>query len=366
MRILIVGGTPSHRGGVEQFCDRAGQAMAEVGGHEIGRVFSHGAYLRPKSLPIFLRSIWELFRRRSGRWDCVWLQYVSFPDLVILSLCRLFGYKVLVTPHLGTNWTSQTNPVLRWCGFKMLSSAHGIGLIAATQAEELTLPPALPRFDLVTFLPREFAARPAREETDSRRLRLVHAGRLSVGKGSFLFIDVCGILHREGHDFEAQLLGPCDAETRSRLRSRIDEAGLASRICLGGSLQERELLEVLSVQDVLVHLSSVDSYPLIVLESIGSGLYPVCLDLPGARLITASYCGHVVAGAAPAAQAAAFLASQDAGALRARGGEASRRLQQDFGWTACVAAVERAVAGVARPAEAGHQRRRSDLPAEAG
>ncbi len=345
----MVGGTPSHRGGVEQFCDRAVQALSDVGGHEVGHVSSHGAYLRLGSIGKFIGSVWDLFRRRGERWDCVWLQYVSFPDLIMLSACRLFGYTVLVTPHLGTNWVSQSNPILRWCGFQMLSRSHGIGLIAATQAEELTLPAGLPRFDLVTFLPRKFAARPARPEAGGRPLRLVHAGRLSAGKGSFLFIDVCDILHRSGLVFEAQLIGPCSSEIRSRLQASIDGYGLASQVRLGAPLLEGDLLKVLSEQDVLVHLSSVDSYPLIVLESIGSGLFPICLDLPGARLITATYCGHIVAAAAAAEQAAAFLASHAAGDLRNLAEEASRRLKQDFDWSACVAAIEQAVVSVTRP-----------------
>ncbi len=343
MNILILGGTPAHRGGLEQFCDRAREALSEVGGHRVRHVYSHSSYLRLRSLPAFLGSVLGLLVARRERPDCVWLQYVSFPDLALLLICRLRRLTVLVTPHLGSNWASQTNPMMRWLTKMSLAASSGIGLLSPTQAKELALPVSPPRFELFTFLPRTLPRRTAARPGHGR-LRLVHAGRLSVGKGSFLFLDVCAILQRAGFAFEASLIGPCDDATSDKLRSEIERAGLQTRLDFVGPLPEAELLEKLTSADILVHLSRIDSFPLIVLESIGCGVFPVCKDLPGARLMTQSYCGHIVDGSGEAEQAAQFILNADLDQLRTSADAASVWLRNDFGWGNCVDAVERAAA----------------------
>ena len=343
MNILIVGGTPAHRGGVEQFCDRAREALSDAGGHRVTHVCSHSSYLRPRSVPAFLGGILRLLATRREHAECVWLQYVSFPDLALLLACRLRRFTVLVTPHLGSNWVSQANPVMRWLTKTLLAASSGIGLLSATQAGELALPVSPPRFELLTFLPRVLPRRPAARARDGR-LRLVHAGRLSAGKGSFLFLDVCAILRRAGFAFEAALIGPCDDATSGEVRAEIARADLQACLDFVGPLSEAELLERLASADILVHLSRIDSFPLIVLESIGCGVFPICKDLPGARHMIQSYCGHVVCGGNEAEQAAQFILGADLDQLRASADTASVRLKNDFGWSNCVAAVERAAA----------------------
>lgn len=349
MNILIVGGTLSHRGGVEQFCERAEQALIHVGGHRVERIQSNTAYLRPRSLGGVWRCVKALFRRRRKDWDCVWFQYVNFPDLVLLLVCRLFGYTILVTPHLGSNWASQSNALLRGLGSKLLAVADGIALISTTQAEELLLPASIRKFQIKTFLPREFPARPGRHHRRAETLALVHAGRLSEGKGSFLFLDVCAALKRNGHDFHARLIGSCDDPTERRIQASLKQADLEDRVTRVAPLPEAELLQALSHADVLVHLSDIDSFPLIVLEAIGCGVFPICKDLPGARLITRTYCGHLVAGSTAVEDVAGFLADITPSELRATAAPAGERLTADYDWARCVAAVEDAVRGVARP-----------------
>ena len=353
--ILILGGTPAHRGGVEQFCDRARQALSEAGRHRVEHAYSYGAYLRPRGLAPFVRGIAALVRRRS-RWDCVWLQYVSLPDLLLLVVCRLLRLPVLVTPHLGSNWASQSNVVLRWLSTRLLATASGIALLSASQADELTLPPSPPRFAIFTFLPRSFPPRsfPSGPPPMPGPLRLVHAGRLSRGKGSFLFVEVCAILQRAGFAFGAELIGPCADATRQELRSAIAQAGLSGRVDLVGPLPEAELLVRLTSAHVLVHLSEIDSFPLIVLEGIGCGVFPVCRDLAGARQMARTYCGRTVQGPGLAEQVAQLLIEAEPGYFGARAAAAGADLRRDFDWGNCVVAVEHALSQM--PARAGRRR----------
>ena len=342
-KILVVGGTPEHRGGVEQFCDRAVQALRDLTGHAVEYAPSYGAFLRPRSLSAFIRGLLRLVSRRRVSWDCVWLQYVSFPDLLVLGLCRILGMPVLVTPHLGSNWASLSNPITRWIGQRILATASGIALISGSQAGELVLPDRPPKYMLTTFIPRVFPPRCCVTEPIDRPLRLVHAGRLSRGKGSFLFIDVCAALTRAGLPFEASIIGPCDAAIRTQLHTAIDLNNLDGCVTLGDALPERELLSRLASADVLVHLSIIDSFPLIVLESIACGVFPICKNLPGARLMVESYCGLIVDGEDTPDKVAEFLSKTTGSNLRAKASAASGRLRADFDWAICVAAVERVV-----------------------
>ena len=290
----------------------------------------------------------QLFRKRSERWDCLWLQYVNLPDLALLLICRIFRYTVLVTPHLGSNWASQSNPLLRGLGLRMLATADGIALISVTQAEELVLPKTVPRFHIKTFLPQRFPSKPAPRPEHAGRLALIHAGRLSDGKGSFLFLEVCSALKQRGCDFRAQLIGSCDDATRQRIEEFVRQAALAGHVEYVKPLPEAQLLAALSQADALVHLSQIDSFPLIVLEAIGCGVFPICKNLAGARLMTQTYCGRLVDGPNVVDDVADMLLTTSPPELRAVATRASKRLIADYGWGSCVAALEGAVKGVAR------------------
>ena len=65
MDVLIVGGTPAHRGGVEAFCERAIEALGCVPGWQVDHLPSQSAYLRPAGLPAY-RAMETMFPGRDG------------------------------------------------------------------------------------------------------------------------------------------------------------------------------------------------------------------------------------------------------------------------------------------------------------
>ncbi len=342
MDILLVGGTMSHRGGLESFCERAQDALTSIGGHRVDWVHSNTAYLRVASSGRLAVCIWQMFRRRKQAWDCLWLQYGALPDLLLLLAGRLFGYRVLVTPHLGAHAFPQVHARLRRLSASLLRSAHGIALISTSQVEELALPPAVPQYQIKTFLPRRF---PGPKPTGGRdgSIALVHAGRLSDAKGTFLFLEVCSILKRRGQAFSAQLIGSCDEATRHRIDALIRENGLGREVEVMGMLPEGRLLAALSLADALIHLSDIDALPLIVLEAIGCGVFPICKDLPGARCIAQTYCGHIVAGPDAVPKVVDILTGTLPATLRHTAARARQWLLADYAWSQSVAALETAV-----------------------
>lgn len=322
------------------FCERAQQAFRLHGKHEAEWFPAHTSFARRNAVSVLWNITRTLYRRQNQPDQVVWLQYVNFLDLVILLICRILKYRVLVTPHLGVNWVSQSNRMLRSIGTRFLAYANAIGLLSASQATELRIPDSLVSVPLVTFLPINLGAI-ARDRDDPRGpLRLIHAARLSEGKGTFLFLEICTRLEQSGYAFEAQLVGSYSDETKRRIDAAIAKSGIAHRVEITGPVAEEEILARFSRSDMLLHLSKVDSFPLVVLESIGCGVFPVCLDLSGARSIIRNYGGHLIGEQDPVAEAVTFIRNADIQALRQAADKNRRRLCQDFAWPKAVQAVE--------------------------
>jgi glycosyltransferase involved in cell wall biosynthesis len=345
MHLLILGGSSDHPGGVEAFCERSRLALLRRSPDwRITRLPTNTAYLAPRGLRRFMAGLDALRRYRRHKPDCVWLQYVNLPDLAYLVVAKALGMRVMVTPHLGANWRSQANRALRTASEYALSLADRLALISRTQEGEIALHDRPPRSLIRNFLPAEIlGVPPADPAARPAALQLIHSGRLSEGKGSFLVIEVCARLREAGVPFQARITGGADRETYDRLAGLIARHGLGDHVFVLGRVPEEELLDHLRGADVLVHLSSIDSYPLIVLEAMACATLPVCMELAGARDQIETYGGHVVAVARAADEAAEWLVAQDVGELRRLGRDAAVRVRADYDWDACASALEAAL-----------------------
>lgn len=350
-RLLIVGGSHDHLGGVEAFCERSAAALAARGGWICSRITAGTAYLTFSRLPLFLKSLFQLTQRGfSNRPDVVWIQYVNLPDLTYVALAKMLGLKVMVTPHLGSNWRSQSNLKLRRLSQRMLSLADRLALISWTQEKEIDLPKRAPRSLIRNFLPVSVLSA---ELIDGNALppamQLIHSSRLSEGKGTFLVVDVCKHLRDAGIPFMMRITGTGDAETMQRLRGMINDYGLEDQVAVLGRVPEDELLDHLRRSDVLIHLSKIDSYPLIILEAMSCSAVPVVMELAGARDMVETYCGKVVSTQTPVEESADWLKAIDLASLRAERRQTANRVRTDYGWERCAhalaLALEACVAG---------------------
>jgi glycosyltransferase involved in cell wall biosynthesis len=259
-------------------------------------------------------------------------------------LARAMGRRVMVTPHLGSNWRSQSHPLLRRLSQWALARAQRLALISRTQELEIALPPALPRSLIRNFLPQSvLSSVPAAGDTMPDRLQLIHSSRLSEGKGTFLVVEVCALLRDRGVAFDARITGGADAETMARLHALIAERGLEDRVKVLGRIPEEELLDLLGRSDVLIHLSKIDSYPLIVLEAMACSTVPLVMELAGARDMVETYRGHVVSAATPVEEAAAWLQSLDVPTLRRDRADVAAPVRDDYAWSRAAGALEAAL-----------------------
>lgn len=339
----MLGGSHANPGGVEAFCERSKEALERRGRWTAGLIPTESAYLRPSTLGGFLRGLWALARHWRDKPDCVWLSYVSLPDLAYLVVAKLLGMRVMVTPHLGSNWRSQRNPVLRALSGTFLRMADRFALISRTQEMEIALPAAVPRSDIRNFLAESLLESPPADLSEAFELRLLHSGRLSEGKGTFLLIEVCARLRDQGVAFSTTITGGADEETFRRLHALIDDRGLEDFVRVLGRIPEEQLLEEMRRSDVLVHLSTIDSYPLIVLEVLACSTFPLCMELAGARDMIEQYAGHVVPHKGAVDATADYLLACEPMVLRHRAAEAAGRVRRDYSWDSCCAALEGAL-----------------------
>lgn len=344
IRVLALGGSTGHYGGLEAFCRRSQDALAQLDQFEVVSKKTESAHMSLRRLPAFLRALGALIPASRQGYDCAWIQYASLPDLAYAVVARLLGMRVLVTPHLGREWRSQTNMLLRRLGDISLGAAHRLALISVTQEEDLRLPDRVPRSLIRTFLPPKAinGPMPQRRRPD-QPLLLIHSSRLSVGKGTFLFVDLCAQLRAHGVSFEAKICGGADAATMARLDAEVRGHGMQDAVEVVGRLGEDELLALLGRSDVLIHLSRIDSYPLTVLEAMASGMFPICLELAGARNMIETYDGHIVGTERPVADTLEWLLAHDLEAVRDRGHRLSARVRADYAVPRCSEALARAI-----------------------
>ncbi|MDF0490645.1 glycosyltransferase family 4 protein [Sphingomonas sp. H39-1-10] len=348
-RLCIVGGSTRDPGGVESFCARALEALnTHWSGGEVFWVPADSAHLSPARLPRFLRALHAFRRANRVPIDVLWLNVANLPDLLFVPLAKALGIRVLVTLHLGANSRLQRSGVLRWLSRTLAARADRIALLFDGQDAEIELPANVPRSTIRTFLPPESFA-PPREAATGPELRLIHAGRLSEGKGSLAIVDLCAALDRAGIPFTARIIGRGDEALMEALCARIETHGLEPRVALSDWLDGPALIAALGGADILVHLSRLDSFPLIVLEAMAAGTIPIAIDMAGVRAMTTAYDGHLVAPNAAVPGAEAWLESNDLADLRRRGAAMGARVREDYSWAACVATLAAAI-DATRPA----------------
>lgn len=341
MRLCLIGGTPSHPGGLEAFCDRACAALASATPPiDVDLIATNTADRGARALlglPVALVRL----RRLARTHDVAWVQVSNLPEAFYVALARIAGMRVLVTPHFGANSALQQKALRRGMVRCLLGRANGILLLFRGQGDEITLP-ILPTTVVGTFLPRSALRDREADETvrcRPRHLRLLHAARFSAEKGTFHMLALCTRLRAAHIPFEARLVGRSDPATMDSIAEAIRQAGLEDVVEQIDWLDEAAMQQQLRSADVLVHLSAIDSFPLIVLEALAADCLPVVLPMAGARDMVEAMGGLLADPADPARSAFDRLAGMTPDQVRALGRAAGAKTRLEYGWPIMVQRV---------------------------
>jgi glycosyltransferase involved in cell wall biosynthesis len=336
--MLVLGGSLRHRGGIEAFCERTVEALARHGTRWRATWWTtDNAYLSWAGLGPALRAWRRLGTIDKHCVDVVWLQWSTLADLILLRRVVALGLPVMVTPHLGANARLQRSRILRAICMHLVAKADRLALLFDEQAGEIALPD-MPTSLLGTFLPEEALAASTTPHP-AGPLRLIHAGRLSREKGTFRLVAICAVLHARGIPFQARIVGRAEPDVTAAIKSAIADAGLERSIELAGWMEGPALREALGQADVLVHLSELDSFPLIVLEALAAGALPIVSDMAGAASMVRRFDGLTVPNSDVAA-AADWLMGTEPQTIRRRGAQAALLVRADLAWPNIVAELE--------------------------
>jgi glycosyltransferase involved in cell wall biosynthesis len=148
-------------------------------------------------------------------------------------------------------------------------------------------------------------------------------GNLVPKKRHVLAVEALGQLQ----DVDLVIVG--EGPERGRIEARARQLGIADRVRLLGRRAQECLPEIYSAADLLVHPSSREGWPNVLLESMACGTPVVAGNFRGVEdIITEPSAGRILPEATPASLAAAIRELLHAGPMRAE----TRRYAETFDW----------------------------------
>lgn len=137
------------------------------------------------------------------------------------------------------------------------------------------------------------------------------------------------------HVPDTTLLIAGEGPERRKLHSLVDRFGLRARVRMLGAIPHTELCDYYNAADLLVHASSHEGMPNVVLESLACGTPVVAAPFAGvSELLDAAEAGEIAAERSAEAIAAAWLRLRDRAPTRA----ATRGVAERLGWQPIVEA----------------------------
>lgn len=121
---------------------------------------------------------------------------------------------------------------------------------------------------------------PAKEDKNSKQIpSFIFLSNLMIGKGFIEYLEAIKALYKEGHDFRATLAGNAfDKNAKMRLDEwkkenwEVIDSGCLQILpaCYGD-----EKYRLLAKHDYFVFPSSIDTYPMVLIEAMSAGLIPI-------------------------------------------------------------------------------------------
>jgi glycosyltransferase involved in cell wall biosynthesis len=176
----------------------------------------------------------------------------------------------------------------------------------------------------VTVVPNATAV-PATTSRPCRRVpRLLTVGRLTAQKDHAVLIAALGILARQRHDFDLDVIG--DGELADTLRALARAEGIADRVVFCGVVPHQDVLRECASADIFVLSSQWEGCPNVVLEAMACGVPVVATAVGGVpELVEDGVSGVLVPPRDPRALADGLASLILDRGRRTEMGEAARR-----------------------------------------
>ncbi|SDB86803.1 D-inositol-3-phosphate glycosyltransferase [Raineyella antarctica] len=171
------------------------------------------------------------------------------------------------------------------------------------------------------------------EPVDPRPVEVLMAARLQPLKGPGLLVEAIRLLVREGLPVHATIIGNGDPDYLGRLRSRVSQYGLESRIRFVHAQPAGELAARMGAADIVAVPSSSETFGLVALEAQGCATPVVASRIDGlTEAVLDGTTGVLVADRTPEAWARALGGLVRDPALRRRLGRAAAERAGAMTW----------------------------------
>jgi len=115
-----------------------------------------------------------------------------------------------------------------------------------------------------------------KERTSSKILQILHAGRVTSGKGIDKAILACGILNENAIDFRFDNFGPKDAKYADKLEELLSKINYKNRIHINGFTDK--IYDEYMSHDVFLFPTPDEGYGNVMMESIAHGIIVLAFD----------------------------------------------------------------------------------------
>ena len=297
MRVaLVTSGYPPHVGGVERHTQRLAQSLAGLG-CEV-EVLTQGPHGDPPSLdqerdglvvrrwPVSVRSeavpvalgLYRYLSAARGRFDVVHAHnyHSAAPAMSYLSGRR----PLIVSPHMharpATFVARAAHVPYGFVGRRLLRAAASVVSLSRSEADLVAervpgvRPVVIPTGIDVDWLR-------AAEAKEKAAPVVLFVGRLMAYKGAARIVEALPLFG------EAKLVVIGNGPEAATLRRLAEQAGLREKVQLLGAVDDDELARWYATADVLVSLSSCESFGIVVLEGLAAGARVVASDISAHR-----------------------------------------------------------------------------------
>jgi len=223
---------------------------------------------------------WLLIKLIARRPDVIIAYEYSIPSLIALFACKLIGARFIIwtdmTAHTERNLTrgqQLTREIIR---------PHADAFICVSNAAkdhliEMGFEPAS-----IVVAPQTFAAElyPGSRRNHARtEIRLIYVGSLSERKGVQNLLSAMVLVHQENPDVRLSIVG--NGMLKDTLQQYVIDNGLQRCVTFEGFFEPSELPAMYGQADIFVFPTLEDTFGVVVLEAMASGLPVICSKYAG-------------------------------------------------------------------------------------
>ncbi len=195
---------------------------------------------------------------------------------IVASVADLAGVRYVIQLHGGGfgPFLDTLHPLGRRWLRRVFSRAERVAVLGTSFAELLQRQLDLPA-DSIVVVPNGVAVPEPPARDPEQPPLIVHVGRLSEAKGTFLLLDALTSGPLAGLEWRAVLAGDGDTE---RALAQVIDAGLGDRISVSPWISRDEVSRLLARADIFALPSHAEAMSLSLLEAMACGL--TCLTTP--------------------------------------------------------------------------------------